>query len=884
MATNRSSVEDCLNRIAAQLPLLEKTDLTRLTAVMTGLDDMLKASTLPGAFSSQVKRTVALIENMIMENTPFEAGSKMLGESIGKMIKAAAKIGPRAAEEGTPEQRRGETGTENKKPAETDENNDGNDTGDMTIADDLKDLVLKFANNQQAVLEDFEAFILEFEKGAPQAKAAIKRILHTWKGEFGVLDMREYAKLIHDIEDLLEKDHASGEQLFRLKDFLAECMNSFAEGKLPCIGSAERLSFFGSEETKGKDPRPIEPQKKPSETRSAPLVDGLAPQSPTPQLVKTTVDRPFTGDASLLSDFINESRDHTHSAETSLLELETDPTVAEKIDGVFRAWHTIKGVAAFMHLKEIQALAHGMESIMDKARKHEMQLQAHCIDMLLEGNDCLKHFLELVEEAMASGTLRIPENYDSLMRRLSGPMEACAEADVVVPEKKIGEILLKRGALPPEKIRDALAKQQAGDQRKIGEILIEEQQVPAQAIGSALAAQTAARSGTIEETIRVPINRIGQLVDTIGEAVIAHSMIFGHDSIRNAKDVGLHTKVEHAAMIMRSIQEMAMSLRMVSIKSTFQKMARLVRDLAGKIGREVDFVTEGEDTELDKSVVEKIGDPLIHMIRNSMDHGIEPAAQRIAAGKPAKGTLKLRAFHRAGSIFIEVSDDGKGLDKEAIVKKAISRNLCEEGQALTDQEIYKFIFLPGFSTAKQVTDVSGRGVGMDVVRRNIEALRGSVEIQTAMGKGTTFSIRLPLTLAIVDGMIVRSESETYIIPTLAIVESLKPEKDQITSVMNRASMLKVRGEFFPLIHLQSLFSGGSKASSADGGVVMIVEDMLGKKVGIHVDEIVGQQQVVIKGLGEGMHDVPGVTGGAIMNDGTVSLILDIGGIIKMAVG
>jgi two-component system chemotaxis sensor kinase CheA len=386
----------------------------------------------------------------------------------------------------------------------------------------------------------------------------------------------------------------------------------------------------------------------------------------------------------------------------------------------------------------------------------------------------------------------------------------------------------------------------------------------------------------IEETIRVPVNRIGQLVDSIGEAVIAQSMVNANPLIANVADQALSTKIAHANSIMRQIQELAMSLRMVSVKATFQKMARLARDLSKKCDRDLEFITEGEDTELDKSVVENIGDPLIHMIRNSIDHGIEAREQRAAAGKNPKATVRLRAFHRAGSIFIEVMDDGKGLDKEAIYKKAVSKGLCKEDANLSDAEIFQFIFLPGFSTAKTVTDVSGRGVGMDVVRRNIEALRGSVEISSVQGKGTTFSIRLPLTLAIVDGMVVRSGNEKYIIPTLAILESLKATPEQIQTVMGKGKLISVRGELITLVHLGGLLQRSEEIWDVNNGIIMIVEDMLAKKTGLFVDEIIGQQQVVIKSLGEGMHDIPGVTGAAIMSDGTVSLILDVGGIGKLA--
>jgi two-component system chemotaxis sensor kinase CheA len=606
----------------------------------------------------------------------------------------------------------------------------------------------------------------------------------------------------------------------------------------------------------------------------------------TPTIAAPTI----AGDPSLLADFITEASEHIHTAERVLLELEINPADEERINAVFRAWHTIKGVAGFLNLKEIQSFAHGMESAMDRVRRGESTLNAARIDVLLESNDCLKAFMKNVENTLSGGSFEIPDNYEALVDRL---MELDAQpfpddaATIACPEKKIGELLVEQGMVSRESVDESLKFQEQGDKRKIGEILIEDRAVPARAVAGALAAQTAGKSGSaIEETIRVPVSRIDQIVDIIGEAVIAQSMIYADKTIKAIDDQGINTKISHAAMIMRQMQEMAMSLRMVSVKATFQKMARLARDLSKKCGREIDFVTEGEETEIDKSVVEKIGDPLVHMVRNAVDHGIEPPEERVAAGKPQKATVRLRAYHRAGNMYIDVADDGRGLDRDAIFAKAVERGLCKADARLTDSEIFGFIFLPGLSTAKQVTDVSGRGVGMDVVRRNIEALRGSVEIMSTRGRGTTFSIRLPLTLAIVDGMIVAAGSEEYIIPTLAILESLKPGEHQIETVMGKGQVIKVRTDLIPLVNLASLFSGNRCAGAAAGreGVVMIVEDMLGKKIGLHLDEIIGQQQVVIKSLGEELGEIPGVTGGAIMNDGGVSLILDIGGIVKLAHG
>jgi two-component system, chemotaxis family, sensor kinase CheA len=890
MSLSGKVTEELLNVIAAQLPLIDKTDLSALMTIAGNLELLASTEGMPKAMATQAGRAAGLAQNIIMAETNFDSGCKKLSECIDKLQKSVREMDESPT---MPPQAR-------KLPVQP-------QPGIVPSSEnsgDLKELLVKFASSQQSVLEDFESYILEYEKGDPQARSAINRVLHTWKGEFGVLDLSEYSKFLHGIEDMLEKDALNADGLFRLKDLLASKLSVLATGaiaslteseiKLFCAASAystgcETGTAQAQEQTSAPvaaspaTTPPIPPQNQKSEA-----VPNRSTQKPVDSNVQQTTAQDIQAcDMSLMGDFINESRDHMHTAETLLLELETDPANKENLNSIFRAWHTVKGVAGFLGLKEIASLAHKMESQMDLARKGELVLGAGPIDVFLEGNDCLKSLIAAIEPAMKGESYLIPESFGACIQKLSSPLSCDAQPSAIpiaaTAEKKVGEILIDLGKASPEEVQAALQKQSSGDPRKLGEILLSESTVPARAVAGALAAQTSARQmKNIEETIRVPVNRIDQLVDSIGEAVIAQSMVNAAPLLVSVADQALATKIAHANTIMRQIQELAMSLRMVSVKSTFQKMARLARDLSKKCDRDLDFVTEGEDTELDKSVVENIGDPLIHMIRNSIDHGIEPREERLKSGKPVKATVKLRAFHRAGSIFIEVMDDGKGLDKEAIYKKAISKGLCKEGAALSDQEIFQFIFLPGFSTAKIVTDVSGRGVGMDVVRRNIEALRGSCEISSTPGKGTTFSIRLPLTLAIVDGMVVRAGNDKYIIPTLAILESLKATADQIQTVLGKGKMVSVRGELIILVHLASLLNRGAQKWDLANGIVMIVEDMMGKKIGLFLDEIVGQQQVVIKSLGDGMHDIPGVTGGAIMSDGTVSLILDVGGIVKLA--
>jgi len=368
----------------------------------------------------------------------------------------------------------------------------------------------------------------------------------------------------------------------------------------------------------------------------------------------------------------------------------------------------------------------------------------------------------------------------------------------------------------------------------------------------------------------------------IGELVIAESMVSQSEELRELNSTKLARHLSQLDKITRELQEMATSLRMVPLRSTFQKMARLVRDLAKKSGKPVEFVMTGEDTELDKSVVDKIGDPLVHMVRNAVDHGIEVSPEeRRKRGKPPVGRIELRAFHKGGNIHIEIEDDGRGLDCEAILAKARERGLVREGDSLSEREIFNLIFQPGFSTAKVVTDVSGRGVGMDVVKRNIEALRGQIEIQSEPGKGSVFSIRLPLTLAIIDGMVVRVGAERYIVPTLNIVRSVRPRPQDLSTVLHRGEMLSLQGELIPLFRLAELFEIEGAQQDPTEGLVVVVEDE-GRQIGLLTDELVGQQQIVIKTLGEALQGVRGISGGAIMPDGRVGLILDVGGLIRLA--
>jgi two-component system chemotaxis sensor kinase CheA len=388
-------------------------------------------------------------------------------------------------------------------------------------------------------------------------------------------------------------------------------------------------------------------------------------------------------------------------------------------------------------------------------------------------------------------------------------------------------------------------------------------------------------------SVRVRTDRLDRLVDMVGELVIAQSMIAGDEALAGALATQheLAKKIAHAGKIVRELQDLAMSMRMVPLKPTFQKLARLVRDVSAKLGKDVELVTDGEDTEVDRTMADVVSDPLVHMVRNALDHGLETPDERERAGKTRQGRVTLAAYHAGGSVMLELTDDGRGLDRERIARKAVERGLIESDRALsamTDAEVYQLIFAPGFSTADQVTDVSGRGVGMDVVKRNIESVRGRVEITSAPGEGTTFHVRLPLTLAVTDGMLVRVGEERYVVPLTNIHMSFRPDAAMLQSIGGRGEVVSLRGETMPVVRLHRLFGVSGAAEVPTSALLMIVGDGRRRRSALLVDELLGQQQVVAKTLGDGLGRVRGVAGGAILGDGRVGLILDVGEICALA--
>jgi len=377
----------------------------------------------------------------------------------------------------------------------------------------------------------------------------------------------------------------------------------------------------------------------------------------------------------------------------------------------------------------------------------------------------------------------------------------------------------------------------------------------------------------------VETSKLEFLVDMVGELVIAQSMVRHNPELAEVKSPRLQRDIGHLSRVTAEVQKTAMAMRMVPIGQLFRRMTRLVRDLARKSGKLAELELYGEDVELDRNIVEELSDPLVHMLRNSMDHGLESPEERVAAGKSPTGIVRLRASHQAGQIVIEISDDGRGLNKERILAKAVSRGLVSSDATLPDNDIYQLIFEPGFSTAEKITDVSGRGVGMDVVRKQVSKLRGRIEILSTLGRGTSFFLKLPLTLAIIDGLVVVVGRERYIVPIFSVREMFKPTAEQLFTVEGRGEMALVREHLLPVVRLGRRLGVPARSEDACDGL-MIVGESDGRTFCLLVDELVGKQEVVIKSLGSTFREVRGVAGGAILGDGRVGLILDLPTLIK----
>jgi len=591
---------------------------------------------------------------------------------------------------------------------------------------------------------------------------------------------------------------------------------------------------------------------------------------------------PAFEDPELLANFLTEAREHLEGIETRLIHLEQHPQDLAAVNAIFRPFHTIKGVAGFLNLAQIQELSHEVEFLLDEVRNGRLPVSSELVDTVLAGVDLLRAMLADLEEAMTESRALREFDLTPIKARIPTLREAASQ------HPRLGEILVDQGVVPPEEVAASLARQEAEYRtRPLGELLVEEGKAPPRTVAGALVQQmAAARAGgetVTPATVKVDLAKVDLLVDLMGELVIIQSQVRQSPVIAAATDQKLVRDLGQMSRITSDLQRISMSLRMVPIGATFRKMVRLVRDLSHKVGKRVSLLLEGEETEIDRNMVEAIYDPLVHLVRNAVDHGLETPAEREAQGKPPEGRLWLRAYQKGGNIVIEIEDDGRGLDREAILARARERGLVAAEENLPSARIDSLIFEPGFSTARQVSEVSGRGVGMDVVKQTVEHLRGKIETFSQPGQGTRFTLRLPLTLAIIDGLVVRVGRERYILPAVGVRESVRPKAEDCFTVAGRGELLRVREQLLPLVRLHRLLGTGNGDIPATEALALVVEQE-GCQKALLVDEILGKQEVVIKSLGPMFQHIPGVAGGTILGDGRVGLILDLGGIFALEQG
>ncbi|ELF1060967.1 response regulator [Campylobacter upsaliensis] len=611
----------------------------------------------------------------------------------------------------------------------------------------------------------------------------------------------------------------------------------------------------------------------------------------------------------ILEDFLVEAFELVEQIDHDLVELESNPEDLELLNRIFRVAHTVKGSSSFLNFDVLTKLTHHMEDVLNKARHGELKITPDIMDVVLESIDRMKTLLNSIRdngndsaigmdiEPICARLTAISEGDVSAVASVSeepkvetkeevvpAAPEPSVEPDVDVNQLSDSEVeaeierLLKVRKAEDQARRAQKKKSAAPTTPKPATETGGEKKVPASGGGG----------GGMDQTIRVEVKRLDHLMNLIGELVLGKNRLLKiYDDVEERYEgekflEELNQVVSQLSIITTDVQLAVMKTRMQPIAKVFNKFPRVVRDLSRELGKQIELEITGEETELDKSIVEEIGDPIMHMIRNSCDHGVEDPATRKANGKPERGVVQLKAYNEGNHIVVEITDDGKGLDTAGLKMKALEKNLITEKEAeqMTDKEAFALIFKPGFSTAAKVTNVSGRGVGMDVVKTNIEKLNGVIEIDSELGKGSTFKLKIPLTLAIIQSLLVGTQEEFYAIPLASVLETVRVPIDNIYTIEGK-NVLRLREEVLSLVRLSDVFGVKQVLESGDQTYVVII-GVAESKLGIIVDTLVGQEEIVIKSMGDYLQNIQGIAGATIRGDGRVTLIIDVGAMMDMA--
>ncbi len=767
--------------------------------------------------------------------------------------------------------------------------------------------------------------VFQLINGNGQTMNAIFRLFHSMKGSAGFLELNNISRVAHAAESLLdliragrikmEPEHVN--HLCKACDFSREAMDcvetDMTDESMAAAADemSERLARAASAAQELAAAKALPRQAQVQEAAEA----QLSPEDDLAMLISPE----------MVERFVQEADELLQNVELGLLAWDNTPPDADSIGALFRNVHSFKGNCGFFGYQAMEKLSHQMETVLDGVKSGEEAASKESAETLLTALDSLRTAVADLSQG-GSGDI---EGLDQQLAALNGllsqqegetpaagpkdggdsspdetgelpagaaqgssdvPVEAASETEGKEQEEAtegdsrlLGEILVEEGIVSSEAVEAAIETQR----RPLGELLVEAGQTTPEKIAKALDAQKKAPPQRVQEDkpkqavvnrqdIRVDLSKLDDLINLIGEMVIAENMLLGNPDLEGLELDNFSKAAQQMSKIVRDLQEMAMLIRMIPVSGLFRRMIRLVHDLSVKSGKKVDLQLFGQETEVDKTVIEQITDPLVHLLRNSLDHGLETPMERVAAGKPEKGVVKLSAYHQEGEVWITVEDDGRGLNREKILAKARSKGLVAgTGEQMSDKEVFNLIFQPGFSTAEKVTDVSGRGVGMDVVKQNLEKIKGKIEVQSRFGKGTRIHLRIPLTLAIIDGMLVRVGEAKCIVPLLAIREIFRPDPEAITVMPDGPQLVRVRDKFFPVKHLCKILNEKPDSPEIVDGVLIVLEYQ-DNNICLLVDEILGQQQTVIKGLSEYLGNVTVASGCTILGNGEVCLILDVG--------
>ncbi|MBN2401095.1 MAG: chemotaxis protein CheA [Spirochaetes bacterium] len=716
----------------------------------------------------------------------------------------------------------------------------------MEAIEGLKDI---FTGEAEEILQNLEPDIVRLEEGSePEVVNRIFRSIHTLKGSSGMAGFNDISQFTHKLENLIDKVRSGDLKVDGgLIDILLNSMDWI------------KMIIFGSDADAGGDKK-----NKLKEQLLGQIEEYRHNNVPEKLKIESAVGKEIT-------DKPVAYKSDTDPGLSSYNEEEKPGYKFFRVRTGFKESIFKNGIDPLIIMEDLASLGRISTRKVDRTRLPDMKK--------FDPENCYLNWDITIR------TKHTREEIEDIFQFVNDDNQIAIEdltTNYNMPDKlsphKIGEIMLSENIITENELSNVLDAQKT-DGKKIAEIILEKGYASREDVNYALSEQDKIRKKIESSTVRVATGKLDTLLNLLGEMIIGQSAISkAAELIGGEEGERLKNAVYGMDRTTREFQEQIMAIRMIPIGSTFEQFKRFIRDTAKDYGKEIKLELEGIETEFDKTVIEKINDPLKHMIRNSIDHGIETPDERIKAEKPAMGVISLKAYHQEGNVYIEISDDGRGVDKEKVRRKAEKIGLLKPSDEISDEKLLNFLFLPGFSTTEKVGDLSGRGVGMDVVKTNIEQLRGTIKIDTELGRGTRVIIKLPLTLAIIDGMLVRVGKWIYIIPLLSIIESIQPDKNDVKTVEGRGEVIYIRDRYVTLLRIYELFGIAPEHKNPWEGLVVIVESN-GVYLGLLVDELIGEQQIVIKSIDSTLTKSRAISGASILGDGTVSLIMDIHGLI-----